>query len=680
MKIYSFLILLLLLLVLIKNENIRTLNLDDLYFQVDTNYMSQVITNLNDSIEHYVYLDIIKNPPNSFHSKIFLRDEINKIDIKKPKPFYEFYRDIIRVLGKMKDFHTMIFPFKNDTYYYIACIPFSFEIKPHENNTYKLYIKKSSICPFNYTDKELNAFIDDSIKEKQNILSINGKDPFDYLQNFGKEFLSLKDDNGHFTFVTKYISLFPLYLIPLNKTELNLKIKLSNNKEKTFSYFIYFDDFLQIPNIPEKTEFEWNYNSNYFRCRVDEKNKLNVFFQNGFYFDDMEEKEMIDLIYKCGKLFHSNNYKIVGIESNNGGGLYILPIYLGQLLQPKICKNKFLVALRKNDFLKEIFTISQNDFKDLETCKPPKSFEEILEKNPDDYGNNTKHYRTKVFDWISVKEKKDLDKKRKKLIKTKNTKKPTEIIIFTDYDSISATSIFLKGFQQTGGAIIVGYFGNPKNRNIKHESSVSSSGGINPELSTPFQNLEKLGLYFYPTSIEMYSYDYQGKNPIPQEYASYPVDEHVDIYEEYSDSIYQKFIDEANKIFKKYETKCNKNNKLLLLEDNNCYNIEGDNHAHGGYICGENGEWDKTDKTKCQAFYCDLGYYYDTYQKKCVEDLCAKSDDDEDNNWVFIVTIIAESLSILIVIIFIILFKFKKKPIESFENIEDCDLMESRYT
>ena len=59
MKFYSFLItILLLLLVIIKNENIRTLNLDDLYFQVDTNYMSQVITNLNESIELYAYLDI----------------------------------------------------------------------------------------------------------------------------------------------------------------------------------------------------------------------------------------------------------------------------------------------------------------------------------------------------------------------------------------------------------------------------------------------------------------------------------------------------------------------------------------------------------------------------------------------------------------------------------------------
>ena len=46
--------------------------------------------------------------------------------------------------------------------------------------------------------------------------------------------------------------------------------------------------------------------------------------------------------------------------------------------------------------------------------------------------------------------------------KKKILKKPTDIIIFTDSYSYSATSGFIKGFQNTGGAIIVGYFGNPK--------------------------------------------------------------------------------------------------------------------------------------------------------------------------------------------------------------------------
>ena len=667
MKINSFLIIFILLLVIIKNEYFQILDLDDYYYEVDSNYMNQVISNLTQLIEAYVYLDIIKNPPNSIHPKIDLKEELNRIDTTKSKPFYDFIRDIKRVLGKMKDIHTFIFPIKNNFMYYGACIPFSFEIQFDENKEYQIYIKKSQSCPFNYSDSELNNFIDDAIIEKQSILSINDKEPFDFFQNFGKEFFSLKNEHAHFTNALESISFIALFLMPFNISELNLKIKLSNNEEKNFPYFIYFDD---EHMKPDKLEYEWNYVTSGFRCRVDEKNKLNVFYQNNFYFIDLEEKEMFDLVYNCSKLFHSNNYKIVGIESNNGGGDAILAGYLQQLLQPKICSNKKVYSLRKNKYLKSIFQNIKNNYLDATTCKNFQSFEEIFEENPDNYGNDIKHYRTKLFDAIPLKVKLDMHKKRKELINTNNTKKPTDIIIFTDYNSISAGSMFLKGLQQTGGAILVGYFGNPKNKNSKDDSGVSSSGGMDFGPITPVKNLNELGLGIGLTVYEMFSYDYQGKNPIPQEYTSYIVDEHVDIYEKYSESNYQKFIDEANKIFKKYQTKCNKDNKLLLLEDDNCLNIKGDKHTHGGYICGDNGEWDKT---KCQAYYCDLGYYYDTYQKKCIEDICTKSDnnendedgdnDDENNSWVLIITIISECLSILIVICFIILLYKRKSNI-----------------
>ena len=153
---------------------------------------------------------------------------------------------------------------------------------------------------------------------------------------------------------------------------------------------------------------------------------------------------------------------------------------------------------------------------DAKTCKSFKSFEEILEEKPDDYSHDIKHYRAKILDWISIENKTDLNKKREELLQTKNTKRPTDIIIFTDYFSMSAASIFLKGLQQTGGAIVVGYFGNPRDNNTIHDSSLSSSGKISYEKATPFENLNELGFLLYLTSVEIYSYDYQGKNPIPQ--------------------------------------------------------------------------------------------------------------------------------------------------------------------
>ena len=685
MKMDIIFITIFLLLVLTKSQ-IAPANLNDLYFDVDSDYMNQVISNLTVYFETYVYLDIAKNPPNSFHSKINITEELINIDTSKPKPFYEFFRDIKRTIAKLKDIHIVISPSKNKTKYYYACIPFSFGIQNDTNNEYQLYIKNNPLCLFQYADQELKNFLDNSIKEKTSISSINGKDPFDFLQNFTTEYMNLKNDHSYFTAITKYISNLPLYIFPLNETELILKIKLSNGEEQTFPYFYftYEGDNIQ-PIIPEYSVIEWNYTTSGFKCRVDEVNHLNVFVQSTFSFSKKEE--IMDLMYNCAKLFHSNDYKIVGIENGNIGGSGIFAVYLKQLLQPKICQNKMLSAIRKNDYLEGYYSTYKESILDAKTCKHFESFENFLEDKPDVYGDNIKHYRSKIFDEITLDMKLDLHKKREEFINTTKTKKPTEIIIFTDYQAISATSVFLKGFQQTGGAIVVGYFGNPK-KNEFHDSSVSSSGSYPFFWTTSFINLNNLGFETYLTTNEMYSYDYQGENPIPQEYTSYPVDEHVDIYEEYSDNIYQKFIDEANKIFEKYEKKCNKDNKFLLLEDNNCFNLKVDKHAHGGYVCGVNEEWDKT---KCQAFYCDLGYYYDTYQKKCIEDFCTKNDSNSDNpedndddddfpKWALLTIIIGGSLLLLIIILLVIIIcrkKNLKSEESSSENVEDCKLMDN---
>ena len=77
------------------------------------------------------------------------------------------------------------------------------------------------------------------------------------------------------------------------------------------------------------------------------------------------------------------------------------------------------------------------------------------------------------------------------------------------------------------------------------------------------------------------------------------------------------------KKFKKYETECSLNDPRLLLEDDTC---ELKEHEHGGHPCNSEGKWDLT---KCEAYYCDLGYYYDQYLKKCVIDVCTNGNETE---------------------------------------------------
>ena len=171
--------------------------------------------------------------------------------------------------------------------------------------------------------------------------------------------------------------------------------------------------------------------------------------------------------------------------------------------------------------------------------------------------------------------------------------------------------------------------------------------------------------------IESFNYTYQNKNPIPREFLIKPVDERVNIYELYDYTKYDKFIKKAKEIFKKYnvDNKCNKDNSYLLFEPNDkkCYKIENDSYAHGGYECNKDtGEW----TTLCKPFYCDIGYYFDIVQGKCIKDLCTEEGntpiDDSSNNeskdfplWAIIVIIIGGIIIIGIIIIFII-FKCKK--------------------
>ena len=175
MKILIFFKILILSLVIIQINNNDSVNINDLYFEVDSNYMNETISNLIMLAEAYIYLDIIQNPPNSFHSKMNLKDEVKKINIKNPKPYYEFYRELVSIFAKLKDYHILITPTKNFANIYYACIPFSFNIQLDDNNEYQLYIKKFPDCPFRYTDPELNQFIDDSIKDKKIYCRLMGK-------------------------------------------------------------------------------------------------------------------------------------------------------------------------------------------------------------------------------------------------------------------------------------------------------------------------------------------------------------------------------------------------------------------------------------------------------------------------------------------------------------------------
>ena len=66
------------------------------------------------------------------------------------------------------------------------------------------------------------------------------------------------------------------------------------------------------------------------------------------------------------------------------------------------------------------------------------------------------------------------------------------------------------------------------------------------------ENLYNLGYYFSITFLEIFDPNDRNNPKPPYEFLVNPVDEIVKIYKPYDDEIYDRFINEANIIFEKY--------------------------------------------------------------------------------------------------------------------------------
>ena len=319
---------------------------------------------------------------------------------------------------------------------------------------------------------------------------------------------------------------------------------------------------------------------------------------------------------KCFEKFYKNNFPIIVIEDFNNGGLSSIANYITEYLnlnKPNYLYSAVKFSYYTEDSIKHFI----GDLKNYNTCK----FEnykkiyynpQIVNYGDDSNGNKIFHKISGLFD-NSIINNTNIMKFRKK---AKNIRKPNEIIIFTDGYSFSAASYLIKETQLRQGAIIVGYGGNPNLKKFdasQSPSSVKFSGQIIWDYYE--KTLEEFGFtlsYTYKGSFKYY------KNiKYPLEFEIMNIDERVELYNKYEDSRYQEFIDEAKKIFQKYnESNCNPKNKNIILLSEKCK--FSDNFTHGGFECGTDGKW----SDKCVPSYCDMGYFFDIIQKKCIVDPC----------------------------------------------------------
>ena len=578
--------------------------------------ISNLITLLNN---RYIFLDIAKNPPPPF-KPVDVIEELKSIKTDNIQ-YYEFYQRVFNILLKPQDAHLQIFFKKILELEYLS--PIGYFTRTINNINY-LFCGTVNIAQM-FFDKSLLNKINENIKYP--IKSINGKDPFDFIQTFGRN-QKFKSEHAQFTFninIFSYVGRFHTY--PFIKEDLtNIQVEFYNGNKIIFDYKIlkpkkmsrkleefykeemkkYSPDDIIKPTIIEIEQkfieknnkirnlelkyWDLNYRDQ-LKLKVDYQNKVNVIYQNSFSFSKIENNKIIidpksyEFILSMYAKINKNNYPIVIIEDFNGGGFLGIVFFLLNMINPELSINSLNIAIKIVD--------------------------DNSEHEIDNYGNGIKHKRSKIIkvDFTNIWE--IFNKIKGKI------RKPNEIIVFTDSFSYSATSLFIKNLQESGNAIIVGYNGNPSEKKKKDKFD-SSQGPTTVERfpnDTNVINLNKYGIIVNGIStLESFndSFVKQNVTPIPREYIINPIDERSNIYGRYFDFRYDEFINEAKRIFKKYENECNIDNKNMVFLNDSCK--FDDKKKIGGNKC-INGKWSKSE---CQVSHCNISYTFDTFKKECI--------------------------------------------------------------
>ena len=639
--------------------------------KVNSNESKKIIESTKNIFEEYPFTNILKNPPNINGKKYFdsvdllsnldsLQKEIEESSSMK---YYDFYQKYYKIIKQTNDKHIVMEYEKNDILKNI--LVFSPVVIKTINDEKNLYLKiNPGIELYNFTKYVQNY---ETIKNNEDkpIKKINDKHPFEFIRNFCKDYFTFKNINAKFTYTKrKLFGFYNLYDCPMNKDEFNLIIEYNNNEKIETKFIVVNDNNNQNNNDKNFEYFFWNFKNeekenikkgnitnpnllkklqesksdnktifrnldeniewdivieNKFKCRVDVNNKVNVYVQNSFEFE-------FNSIYKnlitCQNKFLSNDYPIIVIENFNNGGSVQSSILFSEIVQ-NLYNNQLKCSIKIGDYTEEIS--NEKGF-----------YQDFLKENGDEFVDNEEFLKDITTDKLSDDNEYNRTKQKpfqikiiqdnKDLIIRNKYKKPTEIIIFTDGYSFSATSFFIKSLHHFGGAIIVGFNGDP---DIKKEDFDASQS---PTFVLEFENIPNIQIqndlidfgYFFKQISYGPSYKNQyieGKLDYPEEFNVTPVDERVNIYDEYDDTLYQKFIDKAKEIFKKYnvEGKCNPDNKNLKMLNTEC-DKNFDKYTKGGYECGKDGKW----SDKCKPFYCHKNYYFDYVNQKCVKDVIAE--------------------------------------------------------
>ena len=194
-----------------------------------SDFYKSVIDDIVTLTEPYVFLDILKNPPqpegfSGYFKPVDLIANLKKISTS-PASFYDFYRSLQRVLISAQDGHLRYFFPGNENYdhkllNFCALMPMALLTKdvdgtpkmfafPLDDDRYEYFVDGTEI--YNTLVSNVNVPLS----------SINGKTPFEFVLNFGKEYYNnMKNTDAKYTNALGYFSdTLSLYYFPLDASD-----------------------------------------------------------------------------------------------------------------------------------------------------------------------------------------------------------------------------------------------------------------------------------------------------------------------------------------------------------------------------------------------------------------------------------------------------------------------------
>ena len=186
----------------------------------------------------YAFNDIAKNPPQpskNYHSIVDIQEQLKEIELKDIKDAYDFFRKIFIILADLKDPHLRMF--FNQCYfnYFFIIGPFDYYIKEYEGKQ-RIFAECLSNDIVSYFEKVGEISVLEFCKNYNYypIKSINGKDPFEYINNFGGNFVASKNIHGTFSYKLNFNNWVSLNDYPLSQEELNnLEVIFDDEDETT---------------------------------------------------------------------------------------------------------------------------------------------------------------------------------------------------------------------------------------------------------------------------------------------------------------------------------------------------------------------------------------------------------------------------------------------------------------